>query len=267
MVNEKVRSSGCLLREGCGAATGEEDTEEPNASSVEYRSARTEQCLDFIVPVCLSDSQRRYMKIKHGMDIVLSVIGLAFLAAPMGLVALVQKILRPQESVLFLQNRVGLNGKIFRIIKFRTMRSDAPQEVATKQFKNLGEYTTSFGELLRRLSIDELPQLFNVLTGDMALIGPRPLIASEEPIQTLRARSGVYSVRPGITGLAQINGRDRLNDYEKAEYDLEYVRNLSFKQDLLIFVKSFSYILKQKDFGKKDRGETFPNDPTGEPPV
>lgn len=267
MVNEKVRSSGCLLRESCSEANGEEDTEDPNISSAESRSSGAEQCLDFIVPVCLSDRQRRYMKIKQGMDAVFSVIGLAFLAIPMGLIALVQKILRPRETVFFLQNRVGRNGKIFRIIKFRTMRSDAPREVATKQFKNLGEYTTSFGEFLRRLSIDELPQLFNVLVGDMALIGPRPLIVSEEPIQTLRARSGVYSVRPGITGLAQINGRDRLNDYEKVEYDLEYVRNLSFKQDLLIFVKSFSYILKQKDFGTKGSGEALSHDPAGEPPA
>lgn len=267
MVNEKVRSSGCLLREGCGAATGEEDTEEPNASSVEYCSAGTEQCVDFIVPVCLSDSQRRYMKIKHGMDTLISVISLAILAIPMGIVAAVQKILYPGESVFFLQNRVGRNGEIFRIIKFRTMRPDAPQEMATKQLDNPEAYTTPFGGFLRRFSIDELPQLLNVLAGDMALIGPRPLIASEEPIQTLRARSGVYSVRPGITGLAQINGRDRLNDYEKARFDREYVQNLSCKQDLLIFLRSFSYILKQKDLGKGDDSEPLSKDPDGDAPV
>ncbi|MDD5954279.1 MAG: sugar transferase, partial [Firmicutes bacterium] len=191
-------------------------------------------------------------KIKHGMDIVLCVIGLALLAVPMGLIALAQKIMYPTEPVFFLQNRVGLGGKIFRIIKFRTMRADAPRDMATRQFENYGENTTPFGDFLRRFSIDELPQLFNVLAGDMALIGPRPLIASEQPIQTLRERSGVYCVRPGITGLAQINGRDRLNDYEKAYYDREYVQNLSCKQDLLIFFRSFSYILMQKDLGKND---------------
>ena len=247
-----IDTSDCLLGEDCGAAIGEADTKEPNPSSVEYCSAGAEQCPDLIVPVCLSDSQRRYMKIKHGMDIVLCVIGLALLAVPMGLIALAQKIMYPTEPVFFLQNRVGLGGKIFRIIKFRTMRADAPRDIATRQFENYGENTTPFGAFLRRFSIDELPQLFNVLAGDMALIGPRPLIASEQPIQTLRERSGVYCVRPGITGLAQINGRDRLNDYEKAYYDREYVQNLSCKQDLLIFFRSFSYILMQKDLGKND---------------
>lgn len=262
-----IDTSDCLLGEDCGAAIGEADTEEPNPSSVEYRSAGAEQCPDFIVPVCLSDSQRRYMKIKHGMDIVLCVIGLALLAVPIGLIALAQKIVCPTEPVFFLQNRVGQNGKIFRIVKFRTMRSDAPQEMATNQLDNPGAYTTPFGDFLRQFSIDELPQLFNVLVGDMALIGPRPLISSEEPIQTLRARSGVYGVRPGITGLAQINGRDRLNDYEKAKFDREYVQNLSFKQDLLIFLRSFSYILKQKDLGKGDDGQPLSKDPDGDAPV
>lgn len=268
MVIEKSRSTDCLLREDCGEANGDADTEEPILSSVEYCSPELEQYPELTVSVCLSDGQRRYMKIKQGMDAILSLIGLAVLAVPMGLIALAQKTLYPTEPVFFLQDRVGQDGQLFRIVKFRTMRSYAPRETAARKLVNPGAYTTPFGDFLRRFSIDELPQLLNVLAGDMALIGPRPLIASEEPIQTLRAYSGVYSVRPGITGLAQINGRDRLNDYEKAKFDREYVQNLSFKQDLLIFLRSFSYILKQKDLGKSDdSSEPFSKDPDGCPPI
>ena len=262
-----IDTSDCLLREECGEADGVADTEEPILSSEEYCSPELELYPELTVSVCLSDGQRRYMKIKHGMDTLISVISLAILAIPIGIVAAVQKFLYPGEPVFFFQNRVGQNGKTFRIVKFRTMRSDAPQEMATKQLDNPGAYTTPFGDFLRRFSIDELPQLLNVLVGDMALIGPRPLISSEEPIQTLRARSGVYGVRPGITGLAQINGRDRLNDYEKAKFDREYVQNLSFRQDLLIFLRSFSYILKQKDLGKGDDGQPLSKDPDGDAPV
>lgn len=252
MVDEEVCYSDCLLCRRRSGTNGEEEQEEPNISSVEDCVSTDEHGVGNLIPVCLSDGQRRYMKIKQGVDVMLSIFCLAVLTVPMILIALIQKILYPREPVLFFQDRVGLDGKIFRIIKFRTMRSDAPQEMATKQFENHGEYTTPFGDFLRRFSIDELPQLLNVLAGDMALIGPRPLIASEQPIQTLRERSGVYCVRPGITGLAQINGRDRLNDYEKAQYDREYVQNLSFQQDFLIFLRSFSYILMQKDLGKND---------------
>lgn len=248
MVIEKLRSSDCMLHEDCGEANGE--GEEPVLSSGEHGSPEPEPYPELAVPACLSHGQRRYMKAKACVDGVLSVIGLAVLAAPMGIIALAQKLLYPREPVFFLQERVGRDGRLFRIIKFRTMRSDAPPALATCQFENPQEYITPLGDFLRRLSIDELPQLFNVLAGDMALIGPRPLIPSEQPIQALRERSGVYSVRPGITGLAQINGRDRLNDYEKARFDREYVQNLSCKQDLLIFLRSFSYILKQKDVRK-----------------
>lgn len=263
-----IETPDCPLREGCGEANGDADAKEPILSSEEYCSPELEQYPELTVSVCLSDGQRRYMKIKQGMDAILSLISLAVLAVPLGLIALTQKILYPTEPVFFLQDRVGQDGRLFRIVKFRTMRSDAPQEMATSQFENPGEYITPLGSFLRRLSIDELPQLFNVLAGNMALIGPRPLIPSEQPIQTLRERGGVYSVRPGITGLAQINGRDRLNDYEKARFDREYVRDLSLKQDLLIFLRSFSYILKQKDLGKgDDSSEPFSKDPDGCPPI
>lgn len=217
-----------------------------------YRHTMAEQYPELQMTVCLSRKQGQYMKVKQGVDLLVSILGLVLLAAPLGAIALIQKILSPREPVFFRQERVGQNGKIFRIIKFRTMRSDAPKEIATSQFENPDAYITPFGNFLRRFSIDELPQLVNVLTGEMAIIGPRPLIPSEQPVQTLRERCGVYSVRPGITGLAQINGRDRLDDYAKVWFDRKYVQELSCKQDLQIFIRSFSYILRQRDIGKVD---------------
>ena len=235
---------------------GSEDTDTAgntaSRSSLEYQPVMADRSLELPAVVYLTEKQKRYVRAKRSVDFLISAIGLVLLVIPFGIIALIQKILYPHEPVFFFQERVGLGGKNFQIAKFRTMRSDAPQEMATSQFENPDEYITPLGSFLRRFSIDELPQLVNVLNGDMAIIGPRPLIPSEQPIQALRACSGVYSVRPGITGLAQINGRDRLDDYTKFLFDLEYVQNLSYKQDILIFIKSFSYILRQKDIGKTD---------------
>lgn len=150
------------------------------------------------------------------------------------------------SPVLFTQDRVGKDNKLFKIKKFRTMRTDAPN-VATAELDNSDEYITKFGKLLRKTSLDELPQLFNVLKGEMSFIGPRPLIPEESYIRELRLKYGVYAVRPGLTGWAQVNGRDCLNDEEKAKYDREYIEKASIWFDIKIFFRTIWVVLAGKD--------------------
>lgn len=153
------------------------------------------------------------------------------------LLALVLTITDPKArggSIIFKQNRFGKNGKLFKIYKFRTMQKDAPDEMPTGDFGDVERYLTRSGKFLRKTSIDELPQLFNVLRGDMSLVGPRPLIRTETEIHKLRQRHGIYSILPGITGWAQVNGRDMVGAEEKTEYDCEYLRRMSIGFDIKI---------------------------------
>lgn len=174
-------------------------------------------------PYVLRPAQRRYLTVKRGLDALASLVLLALLAVPMLLVALAQKLTAPAEPVLFCQKRVGRGGKLFTMLKFRTMP-------AAETGKG-PESATRLGRFLRSSSIDELPQLFLVLTGKMSLVGPRPLIPQEESVHALRRAAGVYQLRPGITGWAQINGRDLVSDEAKAAFDREYLERVSFGLD------------------------------------
>ena len=194
----------------------------------------------------LPDRQKRYVGIKRVIDTCIAAVALLILLIPFLLVAILQKISSPTEPVFFLQDRVGMHGKVFKIIKFRTMKSSAPHNTATADLENAEMYLSKFGKVLRRFSIDELPQLINVLCGQMSLIGPRPLIVSEYPAQYLREFYGVYEVRPGFTGLAQVNGRDTLNDVDKVRYDRAYTRNICARLDIMILLKSVGYVAKQE---------------------
>jgi O-antigen biosynthesis protein WbqP len=157
--------------------------------------------------------------------------------------------------VIFKQVRIGLNGKKFVCYKFRTMRTDAPKNLSTEEFKNSEDFITPIGSFLRRTSLDEIPQLFNVLAGDMSIVGPRPLIPHEKEIHAIRKRFDVYSVRPGITGLAQICGRDRLSDIKKVECDAIYVENISFACDIQIVITTLWRVFS-KD-GVKDGKKAY----------
>lgn len=150
-------------------------------------------------------------------------------------------------AALFTQRRVGKDGHPFTIYKFRTMSVQAPREVATGEFVNANEYITGLGGFLRKTSIDELPQLINVIKGDMSIIGPRPLITGETAVNEQRHRLGVDRVLPGITGLAQVNGRDMISDQEKLGYDLEYCQHLSMGLDLRIILKTIAKVAQQRD--------------------
>ena len=163
----------------------------------------------------LSANQLRYLRVKRVTDVLISGLALLILFIPMGLVVVAQKISSPHEPAVFRQQRVGRGGKLFTMYKFRTMKTTAPQYASTKEFADAEQYISKLGHILRSTSIDELPQLYNVLKGDMSLIGPRPLIPQEDEVHYLRAYYGVDQLRPGITGWAQVNGRDLLDDYGK----------------------------------------------------
>lgn len=178
-------------------------------------------------------SGRAYCVVKRTMDAILSALALTVLLLPMAVIALIIYINDPGK-VIFAQNRVGKGGKLFRIYKFRTMWLTAPKYMATSDVEDPRKYLTPLGRVLRRWSLDELPQLFNVFKGDMSLVGPRPLIPNEEEIHTMRERFGVYSVRPGVTGLAQINGRDMVTPAEKVHWDVRYLEHFGPVLDLKI---------------------------------
>lgn len=184
----------------------------------------------------------RYPRVKRVLDVIFSAWLLLFLLLPMALIGVAVG-LTSRGGVLFRQTRIGRDGIPFTCYKFRTMRRDAPPNRPTADFPDAACYVTPIGRLLRKTSLDELPQLYNVLRGDMSLVGPRPLIGEEREIHRMREAGGVYRVRPGMTGLAQIMGRDRLGDREKTAFDVRYVDTLCLSQDLVILAKTFGRVL------------------------
>ncbi|MDM8244388.1 sugar transferase [Limosilactobacillus vaginalis] len=183
---------------------------------------------------------------KRGFDIFLSLIAIIIFAIPMLIIALWIKIDSPYEKVLFKQERVGINNVPFTILKFRSMRDDAPHQMATENFENPEVYITRVGKILRKTSMDELPQLFNVLKGDMSIVGPRPLIPKEKYVLKLRNEYGANKILPGITGLAQVHGRDQVTDENKASYDGKYALNVSLLLDASIIMKTVSDVVRSR---------------------
>lgn len=179
--------------------------------------------------------------IKRFLDIFFSVILIIFLL-PLMLIISLAIVLETRGGAIFKQNRMGRNGKIFVCYKFRTMKRDAPHSIPAKELADPDKYVTVIGKLLRRSSLDELPQLFNVLKGDMSIVGPRPLICEEKEIHSLRKSAGIYALRPGLTGLAQINGRNLLCDSEKIENDKRYLDNVGMRLDAKIVFMTFGCV-------------------------
>lgn len=196
--------------------------------------------------VRMTDKQKRYLVVRSVIDRILAGIALVILSPLFLIVSIAQKISAPDEPIFFLQKRVGRNAHCFNIIKFRTMKSSAPKNVATGDLADPQIYISRLGRFLRDTSIDELPQLVNVVNGEMSLIGPRPLVYTEREIRFLRRWYGVYQVTPGITGWAQVNGRDTVDIYDKVYYDREYVQNVSLKFDLKVIWKSVLVVLGRK---------------------
>ena len=186
---------------------------------------------------------RFYLTVKRLLDFVLSLIGIVVLIPVFIIIGILIKV-DSRGPVIFKQKRYGKNKEPFYIYKFRTMASDAPQNVATKDLNDSKKYITKIGAFLRRTSLDELPQLFNILLGQMTIVGPRPVVLKEENLIIARDLYGANDIKPGITGWAQINGRDLLSIEEKAKLDGYYVENMGFKMDIKCFFKTIQYVLK-----------------------
>lgn len=185
-----------------------------------------------------------YRFLKRLFDIVTSALLLILLFPLMLLLGVAVK-LDSRGPAIFVQNRVGKDGKIFRFYKFRSMRTDAPRDCATSRLENPEQYQTGIGRVLRRLSLDELPQLWCVLIGTMSFVGYRPLVLTEENCNNMRARLGVFSVRPGISGYAQIRGRDDVYYKNKAIMDACYVKYASLGLDLKILIRTILVVLRR----------------------
>lgn len=181
--------------------------------------------------------------IKRLIDIVLSFLGLVVLAIPMLGFALVVKLDSP-GPVMFWQKRVGIHKKTFMMPKFRTMYTDTPANMPTHLLSDPQRWITRSGAWFRRLSIDELPQILCILTGKMSIIGPRPALWNQADLIEERDKYGANDVRPGLTGWAQINGRDELEIPVKARLDGEYVQRLSFRFDCRCFFGTVGKVLK-----------------------
>ena len=179
---------------------------------------------------------------KRFIDIIVSLLGLLVLLLPMLIFALIVK-LDSKGPVLFWQKRVGKDKKIFMMPKFRTMYVDTPSEVATHLLKDPTSHITKVGKIYRKLSIDELPQLISIFIGHMSIIGPRPALWNQFDLIEERDKYGANSVRPGLTGWAQINGRDELPIDVKAKFDGEYIEKLSFSFDMKCFFGTIRKVL------------------------
>jgi O-antigen biosynthesis protein WbqP len=185
-----------------------------------------------------------YLKVKRLIDILLSIFGLIILA-PLLLIIIVLIKLDTKGPIFFEQKRIGINKTQFSIIKFRTMRTDTPNDTPTHLLESPDKYITRVGKILRKTSLDELPQIWNILIGEMSIIGPRPALWNQYDLIEERDKYGANEIFPGLTGWAQINGRDELSIELKAKLDGEYVQRLSFLMDIKCFVLTIISVIKK----------------------
>ena len=189
--------------------------------------------------------EKIYIKIKRVIDFIVSLIGLIVLS-PVFLILMLAIKLDSSGPILFKQKRVGVHKTHFNILKFRTMRIDTPKDMPTHMLKNPEQYITKVGKFLRKTSLDELPQIVNILKGDMSIIGPRPALWNQYDLLDERDKYGANDVMPGLTGWAQINGRDELEISVKAKLDGEYVQKMSFAFDVKCFFGTILSVLKSE---------------------
>lgn len=192
--------------------------------------------------------------LKRVLDFILSLVGLVILSPVLLIIALIIKLTSP-GPVFFKQKRVGKNKTYFNILKFRTMRTDTPKDTPTHLLANPDQYITSIGKVLRKTSLDELPQIINILKGDMSIIGPRPALWNQYDLIEERDRYGANDILPGLTGWAQINGRDELEIDVKARLDGEYVERMSFLFDCKCFFGTITSVLKHEGVVEGGTGE------------
>ena len=181
--------------------------------------------------------------IKRIVDFILALLGIIILSPVLLILCIAIKV-DSKGPIIFKQKRVGINKSHFNILKFRTMKVDTPKEMPTHMLENPDFFITKVGKFLRKTSLDELPQLFNILKGDMAVIGPRPALWNQYDLIEERDKYHANDIRPGLTGLAQISGRDELEIPVKAEIDGKYAQNISFMMDLKCFVGTIGAVFK-----------------------
>ena len=197
--------------------------------------------------------------IKRLLDIVLSLAGIIVLSPLLIIIVLCIKFTSP-GPIFFKQKRVGVHKTYFNILKFRSMRIDTPKDVPTHLLSDPDQYITGIGKFLRKTSLDELPQLFNILKGDMSVIGPRPALWNQYDLIAERDKYGANDVVPGLTGWAQVNGRDELEIDVKARLDGEYVQRMSFLFDCKCFFMTITSVLKEDGVVEGGTGEMHKNE-------
>jgi O-antigen biosynthesis protein WbqP len=204
----------------------------------------------------LTDRQKRYLPVKRAIDFVFGVFASIVLAPIMGGLAIAIKIDSP-GCVLFKQKRVGKNKKLFEIWKFRTMHANAPKDTPTHMLSNPDAYITRIGRMMRKFSLDELPQIWQIVRGQMSIIGPRPALWNQYDLIEERDKYGANNVTPGLTGWAQINGRDELEISLKAKLDGEYVEKIGLVMDLKCFFKTIGSVLSSDGVVEGRTGEVY----------
>lgn len=184
-----------------------------------------------------------YSTVKRVVDFILAIMGLMVLS-PVFLILIIAIKLDSPGPVLFKQKRVGIHKSHFNILKFRTMYIDTPKDMPTHLLKNPEQYITKMGKFLRKTSLDELPQIINIIKGDMAIVGPRPALWNQYDLIAERDKYGANDIRPGLTGWAQINGRDELEIPVKAKLDGDYVKKMGPVMDIRCFLGTFVSVLR-----------------------
>lgn len=195
--------------------------------------------------------QKVFRFCKRSFDILASLVMMVVLF-PVCLVIAVVAAIDTKGSPLFIQTRMGRNNRPFRLVKFRTMSTNAPANVASHKLHHAEAYISPIGGALRRLSLDELPQLWNIFLGSMSFVGPRPVVLTEGDLLDLRSKNGANLVRPGLTGWAQVNGRDLVTVADKARLDAFYADNLSLALDCKVLLKTVAYVLRSQDVAEGD---------------
>ena len=196
-----------------------------------------------------------YSIVKRLGDISISLIAITLFCPVFILIAIAIK-LDSEGPVIFKQKRFGIHKKTFYVFKFRTMKVESPKYVATRDLQNPEQWITRVGAFLRKTSLDELPQLCNILVGNMSIVGPRPVVVSERDVIEAREKYGANDVLPGLTGWAQINGRDNLSTDIKAKLDGYYVKNRSLIMDIKCIVRTIPYVLKRKGIVEGSKRES-----------
>lgn len=186
-----------------------------------------------------------YKAIKRTIDIALSLIGIIVLS-PIYLILVIAIKIDSRGPVLFKQKRIGIHKTDFNILKFRTMKVDAPKDTPTHLLDNPERYITRVGKFLRKTSLDELPQIWNIFIGEMSIIGPRPALWNQYDLIAERDKYGANDIRPGLTGLAQISGRDELEIREKAALDGDYVKKMSFLLDVKLMFLTIASVVRSE---------------------